>query len=170
MAIKGAMELRDALVAKLREPEERRWQLKIDQLVEQNAECDPSNTLKGFMYSGERYVHSQVRMKYRSYPMLSHQLWAEMDAHLLDISMHDLNFSQAGQMIWRLLYECNDVAEIRNNLPECLVSLLKEEIKAIPRTFREAYLLYTGADERAKRQFEELLPMIEGMVVTRMLM
>ncbi|WWC82011.1 hypothetical protein [Burkholderia phage vB_BpP_HN05] len=167
---KAAGAIRDALMDKLREPEERRWQLQIDKLVDTNFACDPSNSMKGFMYSGQRYIHSQARTKYKSYPMLWHTLWGEMDAILLDQSMHDLKFSQVGQMIYRLLYECNDRIEARNNLPECLVQLLNEDLRNTPRKFAEGYILREGCDWRAQKQFEELLPTMEAMVVARMIM
>jgi hypothetical protein len=157
MALTCINPLIDEIKSTLFAPENRRLATAIDRLVVQNdEECE--HPYKGFLFAGEVYRHSLGNTIYKSWPVLAYALNGDMERWLKDKKQVQLDEAQIGQMLFKLLYQANDLQEIRDTLPECLVSLVPQ-LRAMPRKFNQEFLI--RHNERDLKQFRKILPKIE---------
>jgi hypothetical protein len=158
MALACINPLIDEIKSVLFAPEKRRLATAIDQLVDQNEEIRHRSTVQGFMFNGETYIHSRAPMRHKSYPILAWALNEDMERWLKDRKQVQLDEAQIGQMLFKLLYQANDLQEIRDTLPECLVSLVPQ-LRGMQRKFEQEFLI--RHNERDLKQFRKILPKIE---------
>lgn len=156
----------EAIKKALFQAENRRLVAGIDRLVEQDAEMNPGRHEMGFLYSGEIYRHSRSSTIYRSWPLLSWPLNVEMEAWLKDKKILALDRDQIGQILFKLMYQANDLQEMRDTLPECLVSLVPD-FQKMPRMHNQEFLI--RHNERDLRQFRKLLPKIELYAMSKLI-
>lgn len=151
--------------------EERRLKATIDILVVANNEVQ-GQALMGFFYNGDYYIHSKATFHVTpgTYGTpktgLHYSLNDQMVAHLKDRVTVKLDRDQIKQILYKLTYQCPSDQEIRDALPECLVSLVPD-LARIPR--REPQVAFLMGDIRLKRQFLMLLPKMEMYAVSRFL-
>lgn len=157
MALACINPLIDEIKSMLFAPENRRLAAAIDQLVDSHDEINRDHTM-GFMFNGEVYRHSRSNTIYQSWPMLAWALNGDMERWLKDRKQVQLDEAQIGQMLFKLLYQANDLQEIRDTLPECLVSLVPQ-LRAMQRKFNQEFLI--RHNERDLKQFRKILPKIE---------
>jgi hypothetical protein len=93
-------------------------------------------------------------------------LFGEMDTLLAGQATIQMDQSFISQTLFKLLYPCESNQDMRDALPECLVSLI-DELHPLPRQREPAYTI--AGDQRALRQYEKMLPQIELYVAMKML-
>jgi hypothetical protein len=159
----------DGLVEKLFEAERRRLAGEINELNSRNKKLKNS-TIDGFMYGGDFYAPFGVAMtvvgKGQAKQTLHFQLNNEMDAWVREQKSINDDQTLIKQMLFCLLKPCQSERDIRNALPECLVSLV-QGLNQHPRADEAGYTL--RGDERGLRQFNKLLPKMELYSATRLL-
>lgn len=156
------------LMEQLFAPETRRLAIVINKLSGHNKILKRA-AADGFLYGGILYMPTGSVVTAgpnQAKTSLDLSLNSEMDTWIQDQKAIRCDQDLVKQMLFRLLKPCKSVREIRNTLPECLISLVPE-LNAEPRTDPAGYTL--EGDERAKRQFDKLLPKIEMYSVTRFL-
>lgn len=151
--------------------EERRLKAAIDALVVANNELQ-GQTLMGFFYNGDYFIHSKLLAgtgagyKPVVKSTLHMSLNDQMQAHLKDRVAIKLDRDQIKQILYKLTYKCLSLQEVRDALPECLVSLVPEQAK-LRREKRQGMFFF--GDQRTERQFLMLLPKMELYAVSRFL-
>lgn len=168
MALRSAHSIIQPLMNKLFEPEGRRLQTWIDQLCKKNAEIKNLVEPVGFMYSGRWYRPSH-QLRPGKYPkvQLHISLWPEISNLHRDIGIVKNDKQFIGQTLAQLLARCNDLQDVRDTLPECLVPFADDWITSFARTRPEAFTI--EGNERALRQYERVLPKMEVYSMSRLL-
>lgn len=165
MALRKLNEFLNSLTEVMFQAEYRRLATAIDRLVEQNDEIRKDPT-KGFMFAGEVYRHSTSNTIHKPWPMLAWSLNEEMEGWLKDSRAISLDRAQISQMLFKLTYMANDLQELRDTLPECLVSLVPQ-FSEMPRKFNQEFLIRHSP--RDMKQFKKLLPKIELYAMTKLI-
>lgn len=144
-------------------PQERRLQLRIDDLHRQNQEITRTR-LDGFMYMGRFYKPIDVPNGPGTRQTLHLDLWDDMNAHLKDRQNveHDKQLIRAC-LFW-LLEPCRDLQEIRDTLPDCVAQLCYPEIQALERMRNPGFTL---VNDRQRRGYEKQLPKMEAYSAAR---
>jgi hypothetical protein len=149
--------------------EERRLKAALDALVLANNEAH-KQVLSGFFYNGDFYLHSKMLPSLQSVrvpkPTLHISLNDQMQAHLKDRVAVKLDRDQIKQILYKLVYRCLSLQEVRDALPECLVSLVPDLAKLRRKKRQEMFFF---GDQRTERQFLMLLPKMELYAVSRFL-
>lgn len=149
--------------------EERRLKAAIDALVMANNEAH-KQILSGFFYNGDYYLHSKMLPSLQSVrvpkPTLHISLNDQMQTHIRDKVTVKLDRDQIKQILYKLTYPCLSIQEVRDALPECLVSLVPE-LNKLRREKRQGMFFF--GDQRTERQFLILLPKMEMYAVSRFL-
>lgn len=151
--------------------EERRLKAAIDALVVANNELQ-GQALMGFFYNGDYYIHSKavhnIKLSHHGMvkPTLHMSLNHQMILHLRDRVAVKLDRDQIKQILYKLTYQCLSLQEVRDALPECLVSLVPE-LSKLRREKRQGMFFF--GDQRTERQFLMLLPKMELYAVSRFL-
>lgn len=157
----------DQIINTLFAPDNRRLQTWVDKLDGQNREARGDNQLLGFMYLGRYYRPSHVEGRD---PMgvkpVDPTLYAQVDAYIADEKLVDEDKAFIRQGLYTLLDPCEDLHQVRDALPECLVDFLPE-LKEFDRDRAECFTLEGNA--RATRQFEKVRPKLEAYAVARMI-
>lgn len=150
-------------------PEFRRLDSEIEKLNAANKEVKRL-AVDGFIYGGLYFLPKTgtriVAGAGRAKPTLHFSLVDRMETWLKDNKAIIDDSSLIRQMLFRLLSSCRNETEVRNALPECLVSLV-QGLSSLHRSDEVAYTL--AGDERAKRQFEKILPRMEFYSATRLI-
>lgn len=152
------------IVETLFEAETRRLQAALDRLVEQHQE-ETKSSLMGFMFNGDYYWHSRNRVLSRL-PMMAWSLNDAMLDFLKDEKTIMLDKQQIKQMLFNLVSLANSKQEVRDLLPECIISLVPE-LSKIPRD-REVETLIEH-HPRLLRQYSKALPKMKVYVVSRLM-
>lgn len=157
-------ELVNNLTNKLINADFRRIKNDIDRLIEQHQEVT-NDARMGFMYNGDYYRHSQSRTIERL-PMLAFTLSDAMAVIVKDKKQVELDKQQIGQILGKLLKDCKNSQQVRDALPDCLVSLVPDLAKLSRSVPVETMI---GNDERLLRQYHKILPVIEVYSVGHMM-
>lgn len=167
------------ILNKLFEPEERRIDSRIRTLTEQNSFRKGRNLL-GFMHLGQVYIPKENKLSLRAYkrnvgngstnpvPPLDFSLMQEASSFITDLRKIELDKAQIKQVLFKLIVNANDVQELRDSLPECLVALIPNQFRGLARK-RIDPCFFIRSDHRAVREYERLLPKIEMYAMTRLL-
>lgn len=152
------------IIEKLFEAEKRRLQTGIDRLVEQHQEIT-NDARAGFMYNGVYFRHSKAKTIERL-PMLAWSLNDAMSTHLKDESSVMLDCQQIRQILFKLMSVAQTDQQLRDVLPDCVVSLVPE-LDKIPR--QDPVELLISHDSRLMRQYTKMLPKMQLYTVSRIL-
>ena len=146
--------------------EDRRYAQQIDRLFKDNRQIVPRHG-DGFSYGGDIFKPIEVthRGKLRFTP-LDESLVPEMQEILRDRTQVTEERQFVDQILYKLLYDCQDNQDCRNALPECLHNILPE-LNQLSRTQPEAYTIRD--DERIWAQYQKILPQIQFYSATRLL-
>ena len=162
--------IRGACISALFEAEERRLKKIKDKLVEDNNKLNDTDHIC-FVFNGDYYVHSRmlfnpVHTQSAVSPKASLHLSLTdgMQEFLADKKTVDSDRHQIAQILYRLICKVTTIQQIRNAMPECIVSLVPS-LSSLQRTAPQ--LEYFNEDERLIRQYNSLLPKIEMYSVTR---
>lgn len=156
------------LMVSLFAAEERRLAAFIIELNDRNKVAQNAS-IDGFLYNGKAYMPSSGQLvipsKGEAKPTLHCDLQDEMETWVKDMkSIHDDSLL-VRQMLFRILQPCRSETEIRDALPECLVSMAG--LPHHPRCENAGFTL--RGDHRAMRQFAKLMDKIQVYSVTGML-
>lgn len=152
------------IIEKLFQAEKRRLQNGIDRLVEQHQEIT-NDARTGFMYNGVYFRHSNTKTIERL-PMLAWSLNDAMSAHLKDESAVMLDCQQIRQTLFKLMSVAKTDQQLRDVLPDCIVSLVPE-LDKIPR--QDPVELLIAHDSRLMRQYSKMLPKMQIYTVGNIL-
>lgn len=160
------MELVDALVAKLREPEDRGLKSSADRLVHLHREATNTDVM-GCIYNGAVFRHSNAPPGKIIYPGLDRSLYHEADHHIARERKLTSDLQMIRQALLSLVRSCVDKQDLRDVLPECLVHLASPELARIPRTRDAAWNL--DPNGRPYRSYLKILPKIEFFAAARLM-
>lgn len=139
----------------------------ITELTIQNNMQKKTNAI-GFRHVGETFaIPGAKRLDKTPLPTLSFTLSKEGNDLLKERRALELDKSLISQVLFKQLYQCNDLQEVRDSLPDCLVALIPELAK-IPRKMIDP-LWINRNDERAMTQYQKILPKIEMYSVGQLL-
>jgi hypothetical protein len=155
------------LKEKLFEPEKRRLNAVIND-VNQNNKRLKSLTTDGFLFRGQFYRPTMgtvvISPKGDPKALLHSSLIELMEKWTKDKMMILEDSSLINQILFVLLHKCVALTEIRDALPECLVSLVPR-LAGLQRQYVEAYTIVD--DKKAYQRFIRMLPKIEFYAATR---
>ena len=142
-------------------PEKRRLAGVITELNKTNKQLK-NLSADGFIYGGIVYMPSGVSTTVvgpgQAKNSLDFSLYDEMERWLKDSKTVFDDQSLIRQMLFLLLWPCQKNRDIRDTLPDCLVSLIPD-LKQHPRSLNPGWTL--DHNERARKQFDKLLPKME---------
>jgi hypothetical protein len=146
--------------------EERRIQAWTDRLCRANQEFHPGCQM---FFWGNRWfrlsnVAGNVPLKHRK-PLHS-SLCEDADNLLKDAQLVDNDKAFVKQTIFSLLEPCKDVQDIRDTLPEYLVDVVQWK-QSLSRTRPAAFTIQNN--ERALRQYEKMLPLLQVYSTARLI-
>lgn len=159
------MALIDDIITVLRQPEDRRLQASVDQLVARHMEVSGSQ-VPGFLYRGLPYRHSTASGRL-AYAALDPSLYAKVEAHLASKRQVENDLQLMQQALVAVLRPCASEQDYRDAMPECLIHAVVPDMAKLPRERPEAYTLEPGS--RAERQYLKALPKIEYLTTARLL-
>ena len=165
----------DAIIAALFTAEKRRLDRSILEITRRNNEIKGGNH-PGFMHRGVKHIAAQNYPQYvanrsvhKMLPSVAFELMSEVSTFTIDKDKVDGDEAQIRQLLFKLLVNCNDLQDIRNSLPDCIVNILKEpKLRALKRTLVDP-CYHIRSDYRAMKMYEKLLPKIEMYSVAQML-
>lgn len=161
----------DLIMSNLFAPDNRRLGSIVTRLNIANSEIKKQQFF-GFMHMGHRYLdpryETQKKALARSMmPTLSFQLQEDVREFDRDRMRIEVDKSKIQQALAPLLINCNDLQDIRNSLPECLVSFVPQ-VSHLPRT-RNDNLVHIRSDKFAVKAYEKALPLMEAYSVANLL-
>lgn len=161
----------DAIMEKLFAAEARRIDKMITELNRQNSEIK-KKPLFGFMHLGQRYVPYHCKataaaLRRQPMPSLAFELLPEASRFINDVTKLEQDKDQIKQVLFKLLYQANNLQEVRNSIPDCVAALVPE-ISKLERTIVDPTWLIRN-DERALKQYHKMLPKIEMYAMSRMI-
>ena len=156
-----------AVCNKLFEPEERRLDRIVTDLDKQNREIK-GHSRHGFILGGTTYIpkSSPFIPNSRGYPGLCFSLTGSANEFLKVVKQIQDDKQYISQIMHLLIAPCECAEDIRNALPESLVSLAPQ-LEALPRTNAEAYTLI--GNDRAMRQYQLMIDKIDFYSAMRLL-
>lgn len=168
MAFTTAYLFVEQLVTDLFKPEARRLEKDIELLDKSNREMK-GHERWGFMHAGEVYIpkNSPYLRQGNSYPTLHFALCKQANAFIKDMQAVENDKQMIKQICHLLVHHCDNRQDIRDALPESLIELASGWFSGYPRTREEAYTI--RHDERAMRQYTQLLDKIDLYLATRMI-
>jgi hypothetical protein len=158
----------DPLLTKLLAAEDRRMGNILSKMNTKNKRLNDTK-IDGFIHRGIYYIPKDavwIRVAKQSKTALHLSLIGEMESFLKDRQRVEDDRKLISQVLFNLLSPCRSNQDIRNALPNCLVSVMPELAK-LPRTDSEAYTLQDNP--RALRQYEMALLKMEVFVATQLL-
>jgi len=161
----------DALIPKLFEAEDRYLGGMISELNRQNSEVKKQR-FNGFIYMGVKFVPPELRWNLRwiakqPLPTLDFSLLGSSSEFIVHFNRVDLDKRKIKQALFLLLNQCNTLQEIRDVLPDCLVSLVPE-IANMDRFIQDP-LYMMRSDKFFMDQFPRILEKIEFYVMSHMI-
>ena len=160
------------ILDKLFQAEDRRINNMIEELNRKNSVLKKKN-LFGFMHMGNRYIPESCKMQAailnKKEPMttLSFELIAEASGLIADMNKSKADEDQIKQVLFKLLYQAKTLQDVRDCLPECLVSLVPD-VSKLKRTVDDP-TYFIRNDERALKQYRKMLPKIEMYAMSHMI-
>ena len=155
----------DRIIAKLFAAEGRRINTIIEELNRKNSEIK-RKVLPGFIHMGKRYIpesyKNQVsinRQQKITLPTLAFELLSEASTFIADYNKIKIDQDLIKQTLFKLIYQANNLQELRDALPDVIVFLLPEFV-GINRCIQDPTYLIRN-DWRAIRDYEKVLPKIE---------
>lgn len=160
----------DTICANLFGSEDRRIQNWVDKLCKENRVRYNNRTdFEGFLHEGIFYRPSWFPKGLPDTEALHPELYEEM--HKLVVSKAEIDEDRAfiKQILFKLLYPCEQYQDFRDALPECLIAIIPQNVSwaRLPRIREPAYTI--AGDTRALRQFDKMLPKIELYLATKLL-
>ena len=156
-------------MSKLFEAEERRLNERIIQLNKENKALQGSQ-LDGFLYGAGYYIPRetihQAQIGHSTKVALHERLVPAMEAHLKDRSMVLDEMRVIRQTLFKLISTCQTWIDVRNALPECVVTCIPE-LARIKRTEPPAQTIQDNP--RTLRQYLKVLPTMEVYSAARLL-
>lgn len=160
----------DAIIPKLFEAEDRYQDRLISDLNKANSEIKGKRFL-GFMHMGTAFVpkdlRNQLRMNRQPLPTLDFTLINRTEELVKHFTRTQLDKSQIRQLLFKLLCQCNNLQEIRDVLPDCLLPLVPE-VAGLSREHQDP-LYMVRSDKYFMREYERILPKIEFYAMSRMI-
>lgn len=161
----------DALISRLFEAENRRLDHIVEELV------DANNALlgkphHGFTFMGSKYIPMKFdalrkALARQPVPTLSFMLQDQGRALEKDVQSIQFDKDRIRQVFVTLLTNCNDLQDIRDSLPDCVVSLVPE-LQVLNR--KMAHPTWAIKSDRfALKAYENMLERIEMYAVSRLL-
>jgi hypothetical protein len=152
------------LIEQILEPEYKQIRRQIDELVDRNKELLGPDTDEGFIYSGKWYA--RTGMVGRPNQSLHPDLWPTMQ-RIVDFTKTLTDDKQIMyQVLAKVISECNTYEEVRNELPECVVSL-NPLLYHYSRSHEPAKSIQKN--ERDYRQYQKVLMKIQTYCAMRYL-
>lgn len=161
----GNHEIINPILGLLFEAEERRLTNWIDKICRDNAEVKGQANV-GFIYAGRFYRPSDQVGHIPGKRALHPSLEPDMTAFVRDQAGIELDKSLIKQTLFNLIFPCHTDQQIRDALPDCLVSVLTDYSR-LPREQEEAWSIRDNP--RAMRQYEAILPKIQIYTAARMM-
>lgn len=168
MAIANTKQLIDFISGELFKAEDRRLAGVVNDLSRSNRETLGTHCFN-FMYGGKVYMPTNaptISTGPGSSVGLAFSLTNQMEAFLKDKANIDRDRKLIEQMIFKLIYQCCNEQEVRDALPDCLVSVVPS-LSKLPRKLDQKFII--RHDERTLRQFEAILPKMEFYSVMRLM-
>lgn len=165
----------EIILDELFKPEMRRIDGIIQRLTEKNSVLKNHRFL-GFMHLGEVFipeVNKRVyttiprNLKSRTTPALDFTMVAEVSEFIADHNKLSLDRTQIKQVLFRLIHQVNNKQELRDALPECIVSLIPTLASMSRQMADPTYLI--KSDYRSVKDYERMLPKIEMYAMTRLI-
>ena len=161
----------DAIMARLFAPEDRRIGKLVASLNQQNSELK-GKPLHGFMHMGKRYIapeymNMQKALARQPLPTLAFTLLNQANDFDSEVKKLALDRDQIKQVLFQLIHQVNDLQELRDALPECLVHLVPE-VKDLKRKINDPTWLIRS-NKFAMKAYEKTLPKIEMYSVMGMM-
>ena len=153
------------LIKKLFEPEARRHQQQVNQLIEENDKLLGRYT-QGFNYLGENYGRDGAIVGPTTTEVLSPLLAPRMVKLLQFCKNVEFDKQLITQIFVKLIQPCQSMEDLRDTLPECVVSL-DSYLPAMQRIREPAWSI--ANNPRDLRQYEKVLPRIETYCAMRFL-
>lgn len=165
MAMKDMHKLIDLMIERLFASDKRRLEAWADRIVKMNQEAQkcPDNA---FIYSGLFFRLSTVCGPIPRRAALHPSLAPQMDQLLKDKKIIDDEKAFVRQAIVQLLDPCESLQDIRDALPDCLVSCISD-LSRIERSREPAFTIQ--GNPRALRQYQKMLPNIQVYSATRLI-
>lgn len=159
------------ILDKLFAAESRRLDARISELNQRNSEIK-KKVLYGFMHMGKRYIPKEYRaqaaaMARQPMPTLAFELISEANAFQTELNRIKLDRDQIGQVLFKLLYQCTTLQEVRDSLPDCVANMVPDLAK-LNRYMRDPTWIIRN-DDRAIRQYNKMLPKIEMYAMSHLL-
>jgi hypothetical protein len=154
------------IMSHLFQAEHRRLQKWTDIICNKQMLARGDNQSLGFLYAGE--YHRPEWLPIGKFPKmgLHHSLWPEMDKFLADRKIIRDDEQLISQTLFAMVRGCSDQQELRDALPECLVSIIPEFTNM--KRYCDAKVRIMS-NERAHRQYLKVLPLIEAYAVARLI-
>ncbi len=156
----------DQMILVLFASDKRRLAEWVDRLVIMNQEAG-KHQFHSFIYNGLFFRSSHVTGPIPKRASLHISLAPQMDQLLRDKKIIDDEKSFVRQAIVQLLDPCTDLQDIRDALPDCLVSCIPALSASFERTRPPAFTIKDNP--RALRQYEKMLPNIQVYSATRLI-
>lgn len=154
----------EEICSRLFSAEKRRIDKRAETLNQLNNEIR-GKVAYGFIHMGQQYIPeatkhlARVGRKNTALPPLAIGLINEARAFAHDAETVKRDEEEIRQLLFKLMVNCNNVQDVRNSLPECVVNLLPEVSKHKRTLVDPCY--YIHSDRRAVKLYEKLLPKIE---------
>jgi hypothetical protein len=171
--MKNSAEWIDRIVSILFSAEDRRINAAVSELNRRNGVIKNKPT-HGFMHMGNTFVPEDSKQQFammkrarQVVPVLALELMQEGNDLITDMRKSSLERDQIKQMLYKLLKDATCLQEIRDSLPDSVVALIPE-LKRIPRSNPDQTWLIRN-DERALKQHQKMLPIMEMYAVSQMI-
>jgi hypothetical protein len=171
MAIENLADIIASIASSLMAAEYRRLEKTLLEIAQENrrARGEGLGTPLSFLYSGGCYAPAEEKFSSRlgnGRSPLHPVLEPMMQEYIQDKKVIDADIKMIQQNLFKLLYQCCNLQELRDVLPECIVAL-HPKLKAIPRHCSPLFLIRN--DPRAMRQWEAIFPKIEFYSATHLM-
>ena len=147
-------------------PEKRRLAGSVDRLCRLNTEAT-GQSCHSFLWNGDVYTSTESTKIYvqGERPSLAFSLLPEMEAHLSIAKALKKDEANIRQILFKLLYQCNDKQEMMDALPDCLHNLTNFFAKM--QSQKKQSFILNGP--RLIREYNKILPKIEMHAVARLI-
>lgn len=167
----NAREWTQHIIDVLFKADDRRIATTVQQLNMQNSEIKKQN-FHGFIHHGVRFIDPRyerikVSLAKRPLPTLALQLMPELRLFDKDRNKVEADKSQIRQALVPLMINALDEQDIRDSLPDCVVSLIPQ-LSKLPRQ-RQRITTHIASDSYAMKAFEKALPLIEQYSVAALI-
>jgi hypothetical protein len=160
----------NTLVSFLFDAEEKHWNKQVHKLIEHHDQVmsrTGDETRWGFLYAGNAYRHPDSPFRGNTLRGLHLSLVPEMKALLADRALFIKDKTDIRQALTQVVGPfCDNNAELRNALPECLVPALPSLV-SIPRTEKAENMLEPGS--HAHSMFVKNVEKMEAYSATRLI-